>query len=52
MSVAKVIDKAQDFILSVEMSLRRYGSVTIYLAKVLVFVTQDEPRVPYNALLE
>ncbi|XP_037539676.1 fibulin-1 [Nematolebias whitei] len=52
MSVAKLIDKAQDFNLSVEMSLRRYGSVTTYLAKVLVFVTQDEQRVTYNALLE
>ncbi|KAF7225294.1 fibulin-1 isoform X2 [Nothobranchius furzeri] len=52
MMVAKVIDKPQDFELSLELRLRRYGSVIIFLAKVLVFATQDEPRVPYNPLLE
>ncbi|XP_047452943.1 fibulin-1 isoform X2 [Mugil cephalus] len=52
MSVAKLLNKPQDFALSVELKLRRYGSVTTYLAKVLAFVTQDEPRVPYNPLLE
>lgn len=52
MSVAKLISKPQDFELSVELRLRRYGIVSTYLAKVLVFVTQDEPRVPYNPLLE
>uniref|UniRef100_A0A3B4VNG8 Fibulin-1 n=1 Tax=Seriola dumerili TaxID=41447 RepID=A0A3B4VNG8_SERDU len=52
MSVAKLINKAQDFDLSVELRIRRYGTISTYLAKVLVFVTQDEPRVPYNPLLE
>ncbi|XP_072242359.1 fibulin-1 isoform X3 [Leuresthes tenuis] len=52
MSVAKLINKPQDFALSVELRLQRYGTVTTYLAKVLVFVTQEEPRVPYNPLLE
>lgn len=52
MSVANIFKKPQDFDLSLELSLRRYGTVTTYLAKVLVFVTQEEPRVPYNPLLE
>uniref|UniRef100_A0A3B4ZNV7 Fibulin-1 n=1 Tax=Stegastes partitus TaxID=144197 RepID=A0A3B4ZNV7_9TELE len=52
MSVAKLISKPQDFDLALELRLRRYGSITTYLAKVLVFVTQEEPRVPYNPLLE
>lgn len=52
MSVAKLINKAQDFELSLELRLRRYGTLSTYLAKVLVFVTQEEPRVPYNPLLE
>ncbi|XP_028286387.1 fibulin-1 isoform X2 [Parambassis ranga] len=52
MSVAKLINKPQDFELSLELRLRRYGTVTTYMAKVMVFVTQEEPRVPYNPLLE
>uniref|UniRef100_A0A669EAQ3 Fibulin-1 n=1 Tax=Oreochromis niloticus TaxID=8128 RepID=A0A669EAQ3_ORENI len=52
MSVAKLINKPEDFELSLELRLRRYGAITTYLAKVLVFVTQEEPRVPYNPLLE
>ncbi|XP_034733993.1 fibulin-1 isoform X2 [Etheostoma cragini] len=52
MSVAKLINQPQDFELSLELRLRRYGTLSTYLAKVLVFVTQEEPRVPYNALLE
>lgn len=52
MSVAKIINKPEDFELSLELRLRRYGTITTYLAKVLVFVTQEEPRVPYNPLLE
>ncbi|KAG7230918.1 hypothetical protein INR49_024946 [Caranx melampygus] len=44
MSVAKLINKPQDFDLSMELKLRRYGTVSTYVAKVLVFVTQDEPR--------
>ncbi|XP_034542484.1 fibulin-1 isoform X2 [Notolabrus celidotus] len=52
MSVAKLIKEPQDFELSVELSLKRYGASSTYLAKVLVFVTQEEPRVPYNPLLE
>lgn len=52
MSVAQLIRKPQDFDLSVELRLQRYSSISTYLAKVLVFVTQEEPRVPYNSLLE
>ena len=52
MSVAKLINKPHDFNLSLELRLRRYGTLSTYLAKVLVFVTQEEPRVPYNPLLE
>lgn len=52
MSVAKLISKQQDFDLSLELRLRRYGTISTYLAKVLVFVIQEEPRVPYNPLLE
>lgn len=44
MSVAKVIDEPQDFDLSLELRLRRYGTLTTYLAKVLVFVTPAELR--------
>ncbi|XP_030587201.1 fibulin-1 isoform X2 [Archocentrus centrarchus] len=40
MSLAKLIDQPQDFELSLEMRLHRYGTITTYLAKVLVFVTQ------------
>lgn len=52
MSVAKLINTPQDFDLSLELRLRRFGTTSIYLAKVLVFVTQEEPKVPYNPLLE
>lgn len=52
MSVAKLFTNAKDFELSLELRIRRYNTLSIYLAKVLVFVTQEEPRVPYNPLLE
>ncbi|MEQ2172543.1 hypothetical protein GOODEAATRI_022144 [Goodea atripinnis] len=52
LSVARLIDKPQDFQLDLELRLRRYGTVSIYLAKVLVFVTQEKPRVPYNPYQE
>ncbi|XP_029010122.1 fibulin-1 isoform X2 [Betta splendens] len=52
MSVAKPFDKPQDFDLSLLLKLRRHGTVTTYLAKVLVFITHEESRVPYNPLLE
>lgn len=48
MSVAKVIDKPQDFDLSLELRLRRYGTLSTYLAKVLVFVTPTEPKLAYK----
>lgn len=48
MSVAKVIDEPQDFDLSLELRLRRYGRLSTYLAKVLVFVTPAEPKLAYN----
>lgn len=50
MSVARLINKPQEFALSVEMRLRRHGTLSTYLAKLSVFVTQDEPKVPYNPL--
>ncbi|KAM4734166.1 fibulin-1 isoform 2-T2 [Anableps anableps] len=52
LSVARLINKPQDFQLDLELRLRRYGTVSIYLAKVLVFVTQEEPKVPYNPFQE
>ncbi|XP_008409358.1 fibulin-1 isoform X2 [Poecilia reticulata] len=52
MSVGRLIDKPQDFKLDLEMRLRRYSTVSIYLAKILVFVTQEEPKVPYNPFQE
>lgn len=52
MSVAKSFKKSQDFDLSLELKLRHHSTITTYLAKVLVFVTQEEPRVPYSPLLE
>lgn len=42
----------RDFELTLELRLRRYGHLSTYLAKVLVFVTQEESRVTYNPLLE
>lgn len=48
MSVAKAIDEPQDFDLSLELKLRRYGMLSTYLAKVLVFVTPAEPKLAYN----
>lgn len=47
LSVAKLIKKAQDFELSLEMRLRRYGTLSTYLAKVLVFVTEELPKQSY-----
>lgn len=52
MSVAKVIDNPQDFDLSLELRLRRHGTLSTYLAKVLVFVTPAEPKLAYNAHTE
>lgn len=52
LSVARLIQQPQDFELWVELKLRRYGSLSTYLARVLVFVTQEEPRVAYSPLLE
>lgn len=52
LSVKKVIQQPQDFELWVELKLQRYGSLSTYLAKVRVFVTQEEPRVAYSPLLE
>ncbi|XP_028815020.1 fibulin-1 isoform X3 [Denticeps clupeoides] len=44
MAVQRPIDQPQDFDLSVMMKLLRYGTVSSYLAKVSVFVTEDQPR--------
>lgn len=52
LSVAQLIPQPQDFELWVELKLRRYGSLSTYLARVLVFVTQEEPRVAYSPLAE
>lgn len=52
MSVARLISKPQDFELSLELRLHRYSSLSTYVAKVMVFVTQEEARVPYSVILE
>ncbi|XP_061917212.1 fibulin-1 isoform X2 [Entelurus aequoreus] len=52
LSVARLIASPRDFELSVELSLRRHGTLSTYLAKVVVFVVQDEPPVAYDPLLE
>ncbi|XP_034031920.1 fibulin-1 isoform X2 [Thalassophryne amazonica] len=52
LSVAQLISQPQNFELYLEMWLRRHGMYSTYVAKVKVFVTQEEPRVPYSPLLE
>ncbi|XP_042563051.1 fibulin-1-like [Clupea harengus] len=42
-SLQKTLTHPQDFLLSVEMRLTRYGTVTLYLAKIAVFVTHGQP---------
>lgn len=46
LSVAKPINEAHDFKLSVELRLRRHGELSTYLARVLVFVTEELPKHP------
>ncbi|CAL8295792.1 unnamed protein product [Boreogadus saida] len=52
MAVARPFAAAQDFEVALELRLQRYGHLSTYLARVMVFVSQEEPRVPYNPLLE
>lgn len=52
MAVVQPITEPQDFELSLEMRLLRYGTTSTYLAKVLVFVVQEQPIIPYNAIPE
>uniref|UniRef100_A0A8C7CSZ2 Fibulin-1 n=1 Tax=Oncorhynchus kisutch TaxID=8019 RepID=A0A8C7CSZ2_ONCKI len=52
MAVTRPITEPQDFELSLEMRLLRYGTTSTYLAKVLVFVVQEQPILPYNAIPE
>uniref|UniRef100_A0A8C3A6Z0 Fibulin 1 n=1 Tax=Cyclopterus lumpus TaxID=8103 RepID=A0A8C3A6Z0_CYCLU len=52
MSVQSSSTRRRTFELSLELRLRRYGTLSTYLARVLVFVTKEEPRVLYNSLLE
>uniref|UniRef100_A0A673X5K8 Fibulin-1 n=1 Tax=Salmo trutta TaxID=8032 RepID=A0A673X5K8_SALTR len=52
MAVTRPITEPQDFELSLEMRLLRYGTTSTYLAKVLVFVVQEQPIIPYNAIPE
>lgn len=45
-SLQRTLSQPQDFLLSVEMRLRRYGAVSLYLAKIAVFVTHAQPVPP------
>ncbi|XP_010882261.1 fibulin-1 isoform X3 [Esox lucius] len=52
MSVTRPITEPRDFELSLEMRLLRYGTTSTYLAKVSVFVVQEQPNMSYNAVPE
>ncbi|KAM9568489.1 fibulin-1-like isoform 2-T2 [Salvelinus alpinus] len=49
MAVVQPITVPQDFELSLEMRLLRYGITSTYLAKVLVFVVQEHPIMPFQS---
>lgn len=46
MLVQRPIEKPKDFQLSLMMKLIRHGMLSTYLAKVQVFVTEDQPSLP------
>ncbi|XP_076127650.1 fibulin-1 isoform X3 [Alosa pseudoharengus] len=46
MTVQRPIDKPKDFEVSLVMTLIRHGMLSTYMAKVLVFVTEDQPSLP------
>lgn len=45
-SLQHALSEAQDFFLTVEMRLIRYGTAHLYMAKIAVFVTQEQPIQP------
>lgn len=49
MAVTRPITEPQDFELSLEMRLLRYGTTSTYLAKVRVFVVQEHPVMPFQS---
>ncbi|KAG7455868.1 hypothetical protein MATL_G00245510 [Megalops atlanticus] len=48
-AVQRPIAEPRDFLLSVEMRLLRYGTVSTYMAKIRVFVTDDLSSLPNQA---
>ncbi|XP_063074215.1 fibulin-1-like [Engraulis encrasicolus] len=51
-TLQRTLTQPRDFLLSVEMRLTRFGTVSFYLAKIAVFVTHGQPvppiRLPYS----
>ncbi|KAG9329680.1 hypothetical protein JZ751_002403, partial [Albula glossodonta] len=47
-AVQRPISEARDFLLTVEMKLIRYGTVSTYVAKISIFVTKELPGHPNN----
>uniref|UniRef100_A0A7N6BE09 Fibulin-1 n=1 Tax=Anabas testudineus TaxID=64144 RepID=A0A7N6BE09_ANATE len=45
-SLQRALSEAQDFFLTVEMRLIRYGTAHVYMAKIAVFVTHEQPIHP------
>ncbi|XP_041111208.1 fibulin-1 isoform X2 [Polyodon spathula] len=46
-AMQKPITQPQDFVLTVEMTLFRHGTVNTFLAKIFVFVTAEQPEFSY-----
>lgn len=46
-AMQKSITQPQDFVLTVEMTLFRHGTVNTFLAKIFVFVTAEQPDFGY-----
>lgn len=46
MVVQRPIEKPKDFELALMMNLKRNGMLSTYMAKVQVFVTEDQPSLP------
>lgn len=49
-SLRHALSKPQDFFLTVEMRLIRYGTAHLYMAKIAVFVTHEHPIRPSRTL--
>lgn len=45
-SLQRPVPKPQDFLLTVEIRLIRYGIISTFVAKIAVFVVNDQPIVP------